>query len=471
MAASLLHRGFLSAAFGLAALAGFASPAAHAHDGHHGHGHGDTSHDSVRDTRATQRHASVFLSHYASRMKEGTKLGIIDHDRLEAFNSTPQTSDVNTILISNGAQLSGDSMLYLRGKLDEKTSRGLYSINDSEDLHLHQDIQEAFSQPMLTSSDGTMMCVTVLGNPGIAIATIEGMTQDQVIRFVNRHEMRHCTDTSGLEDLFTSHNRWQELEKTAFGARETETARYSYQSQILYRESVADLGALIDMIVIDGDTPAIIDSIAQWRQNELYANDDITHYTTDSMIALSRTINDIGVDAFRALPEEAREKILYDIAAKSALSAGSFAYLAGHLTGANNTPLRPNVDISDTDRAAVASTIKRLDSHEYIGTAEQTQIILTDAQIHELRNWDARTRLTQAALSHSDSLTQGSLYNARVALLDSLREDIAANPSDTLHGAKLVLLENTFKDMMHDLDAPAPQKVHIATRARPAGPG
>ncbi len=403
--------------------------------------------------------------YYQHRAPRNVIIGALDTDTLLSFTRDDDQS--LGAAIRGGGAVPDDASL---ARLAEGITflPGIYSENANFD---HQTLSPV-AVPDLHAVDGRAMCVTITGQPDIQTILPTGLNVAQSTRFLNRHEFRHCASAHISHTLQNHGTVAQSVQRG-----ELSPALFDYLAGVLEEETRADLGALSDMIVLDGDSADILRSVADWRARRMAASQhDLTHYSSPALLALAERIDEMGVARFRRMGEGARERLLERVLHDTRLSGGAMLLLAADVyDGAVedvNYPLTPG------DHARAAPALAYIAANPHLQHVDMDPIILTPAQMRELQAWSPEDDMQKRALSEGrGSVTRLSLLAARSDMLDTLREDIRRDPSNPVYGARILLTHAAFQSLSATLDAPAPiagpaaqaQAVMAATAA-PSGP-
>ena len=140
-------------------------------------------------------------------------------------------------------------------------------------------------------------CVIVplshFGNTGV---DLKGMTAGEISTYVNYHEFFHC-----MNDVYNA-----------------DTSKNAPQK----REMFADVGAALEM-VRRGSSPAIIDSIIEWREKQT----DASHHTVEGLKALKQMVNSSGVESIKKMSQKEVLALSYVLTDANASSAMGYRWL------------------------------------------------------------------------------------------------------------------------------------------------
>lgn len=412
-------------------------------------------------TRASSDLESM-RTHYQRRAPRNVTIGALDTDTLLSFNlNDGETYELTDAIRSGGVTPDDDSVARIAQGLEFLP--GIYSVNMAVDLD-HQTLAPV-AVPTLRATDGRAMCVTITGQPDIQSVLPTGLNMAQSARFLNRHEFRHCA-SAHINHVMERHD-----DVAAAVARgDMGPALFDYLSSRLEEETRADLGALSDMIVLDGDSPAILRSVAQWRADRMAAEQhDITHYSTPALLALAGRIDDMGLDRYRRMPERSRERMLERILQDTKLTGGAVALVFSRAHGGE-----VNYPYSLRDHQRATPALAYLQAHPNLQFVDMDPIILTAEQATSLQEWDAEAEMTKRALREGNGqINRFSLLAARRDMLDTLRDNIHREPTNTIYGAQILMTHMAFQQLSNALAdtqlAQQPQRAQQALAAATPG--
>lgn len=397
------------------------------------------------ETLASARLESMRL-YYQRRAPSNITIGALDTDTLLSFplDDEDATYDLADAIRSGGVRPNDDAIAEIREGIE--FFPGIYSQNDEVNLD-HQTLAPV-AVPLLRSTDGRAMCVTITGLPDIQSVLPTGLNMEQSARFLNRHEFRHCS-SAHITHMMERHDDIA----TLFTEGEIGAPLFNYIAERLEEETRADLGALSDMIVLDGDSPDILRFVASWRSNRMAAEQrDITHYSSPALLALADRIDTMGVERFRRMSERSRERLLENILQDTKMTGGSMAIVMSHANGSDPAEINYPYTQQDHDRAAPA--LAYMQAHPNLEFVDMDPIILSPDQAAALQEWDAEEEMAKRARSEGGGeITRFSLLAARRDMLDSLRENIRTDPTNPIYGAKILLTHTAFQYLSNELTA------------------
>lgn len=444
---SFLRRGLLSALFGLIATTGALSKA--------------EAHEAENDALDTQTAASAELEAlrqaYAKRMDPRVALGVIDMDQFApATSNTPGFGSLLSALRADGHLLDAKSIF----KIFEKATvtPGRLSMVADIDLAQYTLSPQAFSS--LRSTDGQNMCVIAPALADNLPFVIPGLSDTQATRFTNRHEFHHCLNNNlgTLEAMQTKLLEGQMDMPHVLTLEEDDIAvlrlifSLQYIAQNVREESLADMGALSDMIAHDDAPVDAIHAVAAWRATRLASTPgDVIHYSTPALNALADHIESIGIDRFRMLSDTERSALSQRIYDEHGLTGSAALLVITHLARGAATPkLKANtveLTITDNDRQRAAWTLSYIDSSQDVPSSDMGDIAFTPQQIKTLSQWDAAKELQQRARRLNGKITQLSLLAAQADMLDDIRAQQRARPHDIMPVARAALIKKAFRTL------------------------
>lgn len=193
------------------------------------------------------------------------------------------TDYLSTALAINGVYANTASMFMMDMSLSvqDKRTKGHSSTATS---------------PSASGASGNSCVIVPLSHFGNTGVDIKGMTAAEISTYVNYHEFFHC-----MNDVYNNDHRDHAAQK---------------------REMFSDVGAALEMIR-RGSSPAIIDSIIEWRQRQT----DASHHTEEGLKALKATVSSIGVDKVRALSQKEVMALSYVVTDGAASSPLGYKWL------------------------------------------------------------------------------------------------------------------------------------------------
>lgn len=419
---------------------------------------------SLPDDTAASRSIDTLRAQYAARYRDAVKLVVIDPDRLAAI---PPWLDAqarfNTLFSSTGIALSSSEARALDMTFSLQQQFGAYhGANvgfhnvDIPDTDLNSSTANAFSLPgvKLMNAPGQLFCVVSPAFTDFTLLVIPALGHERSIRLFNRHEFWHCAEDSMKAAA----------DARIFSGSGLPLDMYQYNVDIIRAETRADMGAVSDMIVYDGEDTSIIPAISAWRAEQLKNPEghDINHFSGFALAALKREIDAMGVAAWRALPDDTRTATLTRLTLGETLDTRGLRDYLQAVKGKTALP----VVATDTRLDGVAGKARaRLNAARHLavynnvtgaGTEAAEPIRLTTAQLQTLGSWNAVALLEKTATTGKAALTPDSLRRARAKLLDDLRANVRANPANILAGARIIKLNQAYRFVLTSRFAPQP---------------
>lgn len=442
-----MRRGMLSALFGIAAMQGLAAPA-----------QARTPAAAAPDTAATR--GLDAMARYYDRLRRGdAAIMALDTDRLVALN----LDEIDDGRFAKAFAPKGDSiapagMEKVISHIDYTDTR----YNDVSGIDLESQVIDPRAVTQVALQSGGQMCLVIASPEEMPVTLVPGMTAAQSARYFNRHEFWHCIDpvAATLEAQLTGLTTDDGLTPAVLDgfARMSRTETY------------ADLGALADMVALDGADPSVIARVRDWRGIRLHSARDLQHYDGAALTELQHRIEDMGVERFRRLSDRARLRMVEDIARTHSYTAGALGVAVYGILGAD---VPDEIVASAADRAMAQQIVAAYKAGDGTNYEDVVGIELTAAQVSELNGWDASAAL-EALATRQGPETVSSLLAARVQMLDGLRADITRDPENPMYGARIILVQRAFQERLTDLQAdaapaaPAPVKPAMAAAAGPS---
>lgn len=452
----------LTAFFGLAAMHG--APAVQA--------------QTQSETQAS-RALDALRAQYTERYKQAVTLVVIDPDRLQALPAWMSAhARYNALFHSSGLTLSAqqasqlDTTLLMRGVMGPYSgvNSGLEHVDLPDESGLDHSAASPFSIPALRvpQHPGQLFCMVSPAFGDFASLSIPALGHERSVQFFNRHEFWHCGEEVDAP----------QVDPRVMSGRGLPLHLYQYSVDIMLAETRADLGAVSDMIVYDGEDTTIIAPIAAWRAEQLKnpQGHDINHYSGMALFALGREIDAMGLAAWRALPDAARTAALTRITNSETMDTRA---LRDYLLATKGKYILPDVAADSRLDGLRGRARERMNAARHLavyraasgaGTEEPAPIELNEQQRAALTRWNAMAELERTATAGGRALDLASLRAARVEILDRLRAGIAARPADALGGARIIKLDQAYRALLAARFAPAASAAPAAQAPRAAQP-
>lgn len=380
---------------------------------------------------------------YQARLPAGRRIALIDPDRMGDLPQDKRLSgSLQTTLAGQGLDLPPALAVSLAFSLMSSSDMGPYSYNQLKNGSLNHTVALPYTLPQvrLPGSGDDAFCIVVAEDNDFILYQVPGLDARQMVTFFNRHEFWHCLNDIGKPPA---------AEEAGLAGGSLPVAAYQRTVDILQDEATADLGAVADMIAYDGADTSIIPLIARWRRDNLKSTDgmDINHYSGVALADFKARVDAMGLAAFRALSDAARAALVHDVARQSLPDARSMRdLLRAVIRDKKAAPPRPPKGLAGRYYA------------EWLQAeppAPKRAVELSDAQLAALDGWDGAALLRARA----GGTAPDKLAAARRQLLEELRADIAARPADVTNGARIVLLNQAYQQLL-----PAPKPAPAAPK-------
>lgn len=304
----------------------------------------------------------------------------------------------------------------------------------SQDPHAVKDLSSAAPQaaPIVPSS--------AYFPPSLRIS---GLSHEQNIDYINRHEGWHMADVKNLLPNLNA------PEMKGFDMKHPEKsignpAHMAAVAMVNRQESFADVGAAGDMIR-EGADSAIIGKIIAWRQQ----SSEVGHMTAGALEQLQKKINDMGLDKFRALDDDSARALYEDAAVKGSLQPAQANTVLRYSSGtpAQRAALEQEALRSPETKAALDFTKPYLAPHKNPTTPQEDQ-----ALSRQLSNYHPADLLKDRAFTDAGKITPVSLARAYGQLQDELRQDLDRDPDNRLWQGQANKLQQTFINVVNMTD-------------------
>lgn len=384
---------------------------------------------------STLHTAQVRLTNYltASANPVNNSVSYIDPAKFDvgvAFGFTPFDA-VKNVLALQGVYPSDDR---ITGATRDMIAKDHFRLQDVDAYT--QSPHALFN----TRRDAADVCVVVPSSAFALTIDIRGMTTQQQILFTNRHESWHCLDHFFVEQSLDAKDVAAVPEGTLADNVNNRTAMAIYA--INYnKESLADVGAVGDMIRHDGYGLDLVHTIAAWRQR--YPNDP-QHMSSPSLNGFRAKVERMGLDAFRALSDEQATQLYVDTVKEHGATprsvyiqiryeTASATERAGYLANAH-----ADDDISRAVNVLGFYLDKRVDGpNGPLSPGEQKLM-------QRLADWNAGGLLEQRAFDLDGAVTPASLTRAYGDMLRGFQSEMDRGTADALVPAQMGKLQQTY---------------------------
>ncbi len=320
-----------------------------------------------------------------------------------------------------------------------------------------------------TPGQPTVQCIV---NPilpeGIAFP-MTGLSRAQTVNFANRHEFNHCHTEYVMSGNSERLHEQQKVSKKPNVQIMIDLTRLHLNSEVM-----ADVSAAADMIALDGQSPDIINPIADWRQQNLYTSQvDIGHYSSPALRALHGEIAKMGLPAFRQMNDQQRYDLATNITNANILPANVVTAINFHFAIENykkiptkdhpmlkqikkaikqNQRLLNGIRMNSSERGTFRQMIDHITQNRNTNASILSiNVPLNFEQASELNAWNIQAQLISAsAVEGGTSLSRDRLNTARLAVLHSLREEIRQAPDNPLLVAKVIKLDSAVAAISAD---------------------
>lgn len=426
----------LTAAFGAAVLQGVAPAQA------------QNSAPPATNQTTYMRELDSMRQYYQAHMPNSQRVVVLPQD---VVRTQPRWDTSGAVIggymRSQGVEMSWPELRGLTTRLVTGGITGLYSFHNNNLRHVdlpHEDLGHSITMPaaltyrQTSANPNDPYCLILPQDRDFFRFHVDGLSNDQNVRFFNRHEFWHCLEAQ------------EGSGQSALGGQ-LRLQDYQYSAAIMKAEIFGDLGAVSDMIALDGENTDIIAPIVSWRKSNLNSTygRDLEHYSGYALIALGAEINSMGLDTYRSLPHAARRQMVERLTNTHTMDARELRSMFRAASRKDKT--RPATGLS----AKVAAYLADWEASRVIEPETVRYILLSQDERQQLQNWNIRAELTTLATPANGQITPQSLLAARVRLLDRLREENAKNPSNKLGGARILKLEQAFQHVFTCNWAPA----------------
>ena len=282
-------------------------------------------------------------------------------------------------------------------------------------------------------------CVIVPTNNFNQPLTIPGLSLDQRINFINRHEGWHCMD-SRLK-LMDSHYG-ENAPKFDVNTAIADDKMLTDISTNFRKESLADVAAVGDMIRQDNVGMGLIDKIIAWRTNPA----DPQHMSMPVLQALKTSIQQMGLPAFKALSDAKATDLYYNLTTQNQLGMNGVRFLlvVDNITPAQRADMAAKFSQDPEYKKAMALRevyTRPVKDPGFMGgplTAEEIRIQ------KEVLGFNAGKLLQDTAFQRARKITPVTMIAAYATLQEGLMARMRAEPDNAVIPVLMTKLQNTF---------------------------
>ncbi len=301
---------------------------------------------------------------------------------------------------------------------------------------------------MNTHPAGADACVIIPSSAHALGISIKGLTPLEEINFTNRHEGWHCLDA-----VFTLRHIDPAKVAAVNAAKIVDQVNDPVAMEIFangYRkESLADIGAIGDMIRQDGYGLELADKISAWRKGY---PDDIQHLSSPVIQGFKAKVAAMGLPAFRALGDDQAKTLYIETTVQFGMSAASLAADIRLEKADFGEQLRLGQAAKSDPEIAKAIDFLGYYFHRPNDpgpgplTPAEEQIFLN------LRQWNAVDALEDKAVALAGKITPVTLVQAYGALQEGLHRQLEAQPGNVMLAAQMTKLQQSFIYHVQDCD-------------------
>lgn len=317
-----------------------------------------------------------------------------------------------------------------------------YSNSYAPDPHAHTDL--------FSKEAGVCVVAPVSGYPTPDFR-IPGLTYQQNVDFINFHEGWHCRDT---ENKFDPADRTKLAGFSGDNLTDALGSRAKLDAVVVAnrQESLADAGSAGDLIR-NGADPKTIEAVIDWRK----ADKDPLHMTIGALRDLQQRIDEMGVDNFRKLDNEAAHKIYTEAVNAGAIDRKMAESVIRYSSdGDDRRDIEAAAAKGDAHAKAVMDFVKpyNLPDPDAKPQGMKTTPLSPEEKklADQLRQFMPKEQLLGRAFEDGGKITPETLTKAYGELQESLRKGIERDPDNKLLPAEAVKLQESFVFLTKNLD-------------------
>ena len=301
---------------------------------------------------------------------------------------------------------------------------------------------------MNTKPAGSDACVIIPSSDHALQVDIKGLTTTEQINFANRHEGWHCLDAAfTLRHLPEA--KIKAVLKGTLEAQVDDPVAMEIYANNYRKESLADIGAIGDMIRQDGYDLSLVDKVSAWRKR--YPT-DVMHLSAPVLAGFKAKVEAMGINAFRAMNDDQAKDFYIETTIQYGMSAKSLAANVRLEVADLGEQLRFG-QAAKTD-PEIAKAIDFL-AYYYRRHDDPGPGPLTPAEqqvMAQLRQWNAVQALEDKAVALSGKITPVTLVQAYGALQESFHMQLQNQPGNVLLAAQMTKLQQSFIYHVQDCD-------------------
>jgi len=336
---------------------------------------------------------------------------------------------VRDLLTEKGIEASGQNLIALTGHMASKQP---YRLG-----------LQMYTQDPVTildaSTDQHGACVIVPSN-NHSPYLVPGLTYNQRLSFINRHEGWHC-----LDDRYPAVPEGQSINLQDRPVADVLADKQLMQNiaNLTRKEALADVGALGDMIRFDGAGLDILDVASKWRASDPH---DVLHITSPVIDAFKAHIAAYGIENFRKAPDALAAEFYYGAVEEAGHTAKSVEYALLYEAPSRREQMAVRAKLDgepDFHRALKYHQIYMRDA----AAAANPMAPLTPAEnavYQQVRAYNAFQALDAKAFQLEGKITPASLIHAYGQLQGELQAKLKADPDNAATPAMMTKLQQSL---------------------------
>ncbi|MEZ0226724.1 MAG: hypothetical protein ACAH83_19360 [Alphaproteobacteria bacterium] len=274
-------------------------------------------------------------------------------------------------------------------------------------------------------------------------------TVAQDMEYTNRHESWHCMDYTQHLRAFRGKDIEAVDEETIAASVKHET-RLRIFSILYNKEAFADVAALGDMVRA-GHGMDVIDKIIEWRSRD---TEGLQHRSMPVLEGLKEKINDIGVEAFRAMTDEQAHGVYYTVmeqhgmTAKNLQVALKYAHAGGkHKAGFDRAAAKDPEVANGIIFSRILYPAVAADEPANAPQTPEEKVLAVFVSA-----WPALDILKGRAIRDSGKITPGTLAKAYEMVIDELGARLKENPDSPLTDLRMAKTQQVFIASVSTID-------------------
>ncbi len=318
----------------------------------------------------------------------------------------------------------------------------------------------------LTGGNSTAYACVIVPSADANPYLIPGLTYQQRLSFINRHESWHCLDTGHDNAPDTSMNVPDSVQRQIF------YRNVALQTQ---REAMSDVAAVGDMIRQENAGLDLIDTVSAWRRGN--AKDNI-HVSSPVLDGFKTMVEGYGVGVFREMTDAQATEVYQWAVQRYAHTEKSVQYIFEFrdLSRRDQMPYRGKHNADPEFQRAM--TYLQIYDQKMADAPDPNRPLSDSEQVtfSQLKQYDAMKLLQDKAFELDGKVTPATMVHAYGSLREGLLKQLRADPDNAIYVAEITKLQQVLilgvartdyvqANLSHSVDIVAKEPVLVSFRA------